>query len=831
LSETCGRVLAAAKQGDLGELLALIQQGFAVDAACNTDGETALHAAAEHGHVGVVKTLVKQGANVDATTKSGDTPLKLAASKGHVEVATALLGAHASVDAANANGGRPLHVAVRAECVPMMELLLDAGADVDARTNMGYAPLHLATLMQATQPVSVLLSRGAIVDLPCSKGHTALHYACGQGKTEMVQQLVQAGAAVNARSNTGATALQFASEAGHVEVVQQLVAAGAAVNSSNWRVTTALHTASAAGKLGVVVLLLGSGAHPTIKDANGALALHIAAQQGHAGVVASLLQAAPGLVNATEAKGFTPLNLASRKGSMEVLQLLLAAGADPGAAALDGATALHGAATFGHNLFLQQLVAALAAGQGSGGLDAEFMGLTPLACAVEGRKMGCVEVLLQAGADPERLYGAAAKVPDGPSMEGATLLHRAVAGRFQAAVPLLATPANMCRLWRGKTPLHLAVSSIEAIDWLRHVLVAAGEGDMDMGGSIYSIIKALVEAGSPAGLPDADGNTALALAAGSRDILLVELVMPAMVRNECKRYKQLLQVEEGRQQQQQQQQDAGAVRAGIVDGVYALLVATAAAKKAGPPAESYVEAADPAAADPADHPPPQAGDPPAPNEGGPALPPGGGVPSVSAAFGDFLASPKYVLKCLEVVLGELGQAEAASMFQLLLLRALGSGGAGAGSPFHWLVYEVLHSGGWPEVEEQMVYRWRAASRLRGLLGQALPQQAAAGGQAAADLRAQAMAVAATAKQQPVVQLLDHLAGLQVAVTLQEEMGQEQEGGQAADAEERMKGLLETLHRCWGAAQQQVLIQMQQEVKDAVMGGVMAWEQAGGRGRG
>jgi ankyrin repeat protein len=814
LSETSNQVLVAARTGDHDQLLALIQQGFAVDAACTSDGLTALHAAAQNGHLELVEALVGKGADVDASTNEGDTPLKLAASKGHVEVAQALLGAHASVNSAGAHDLTPLHAAVACGCVPMMELLLDAGANIDAGSNKGHAPLQQASLLGQPEAVAVLLARGAIVDLRTKDGYTALHYACAKESMEVVQQLVQAGAAVNAVGAYETTPLHYASSAGSPEVAQQLVQAGAAVNAGDDKGATTLHVASAGGHLGLVEVLLDSGADPAITDAGGCLPLHLAAEHGHAGVLARLLQAAPALVNAVTGKGCTPLILACPSGSMEMVEQLLAAGADPSVALPQGGTALHGAATFGHHLILQRLLEVLAAGQGgiSSSIDAEFYGMTPLHCAVNCGSSSCVEVLLEAGADPDKLFGQGP--PGAHKLAGATPLHRAVEQRFAAMVPLLATPANMCRLWRGKTPLHLAVSSADERDSIRELMIEMGLfADINVG-SMYTIIRALLDAGSPVGVPDADGDTVLALAAGSQLDPTVKLV-PAMVCAECRRYKQLLQVEEGRQQQQlqqqqgSQQQDAVAVRAGIVDGMYALLVAAAAG--VDPPASE-------GGASPSS---------------GPEDPPVSGV----AAAADPLAPPKHILACLEVVLGELGEAGAASVFQHLLLRAL-DGGVGAGSPFYLLVYGLLHSGGWPEVEEQMMRRWGAASRLRKLLGQPPleTQQAPGNVQVSDDSDAAAhdmtgfqagvvAAAAAAGRQQQLLVLLDHVAGLQMAETLEGEMGQVQEGVHAVEVEEGMWELLESLHRCWGAAQQQVLSQMQQEVADAVLSSVIAWEKA------
>jgi hypothetical protein len=180
---------------------------------------------------------------------------------------------------------------------------------------------------------------------------------------------------------------------------------------------------------------------------------------------------------------------------------------------------------------------------------------------------------------------------DGSQLKpGATPLHRAVGVGSSAAVELLATPGNMCRLWEGKTPLHLALEQTAPsceeceqdgeVEWI----YGRAEEEYFADNSLWCL-KALLKAGSPAGIANADGITALVLAARSRNCPLAETIValvPAMVRSECKRYKQVLEKEdEGGQQQQQpgkkrrrqqgqqqaQQQDAAAIKQGILKGV------------------------------------------------------------------------------------------------------------------------------------------------------------------------------------------------------------------------------------------------------------------------
>jgi hypothetical protein len=168
-----------------------------------------------------------------------------------------------------------------------------------------------------------------------------------------------------------------------------------------------------------------------------------------------------------------------------------------------------------------------------------------------------MRLLLAAGADASKVYGAEA---NGGSLAGATALHRAVGRQQEALVPLLTTQANMRHTWQGNTPLHLALAP----------------------GGLPGVVQALVAAGSPVGVADADGVTAMAIAAGSNNAVHRAL-LPAMVRRECERYKQLQHARAGHhqhlEQQQQQvveQQDPAAILTAVVDAVSALLGGSAA---------------------------------------------------------------------------------------------------------------------------------------------------------------------------------------------------------------------------------------------------------------
>jgi ankyrin repeat protein len=126
------RFHAAAQQGDVAAVAALLLAGARVDAA-NKQGETALHKAAREGHAPVVTALLQAGARVDAADKDGVTALHEAAANGHAPVVAALLQAGARVDVADEDGDTALQMAFSRGHAQSARLLLNAASDARAQ--------------------------------------------------------------------------------------------------------------------------------------------------------------------------------------------------------------------------------------------------------------------------------------------------------------------------------------------------------------------------------------------------------------------------------------------------------------------------------------------------------------------------------------------------------------------------------------------------------------------------------------------------------------------------------------------------------------------------
>jgi ankyrin repeat protein len=172
---------------------------------------------------------------------------------------------------------------------------------------------------------------------------TALQDAAYGGQTAVIKSQIAAGVEVDETDECGKTALMFAAVNGHLAAVQQLLKAGADVNhASRIDVSTALLYAAKRGHTEVVDALLAAGASPNAMSRDGQFPLTVACAEGHVEIVEKLIATGADINQPAqngdfdECAGFTPLIYATQVGSegplhsegTDIMQLLLAAGAD-----------------------------------------------------------------------------------------------------------------------------------------------------------------------------------------------------------------------------------------------------------------------------------------------------------------------------------------------------------------------------------------------------------------------------------------------------------------------------------------------------------------------
>ena len=468
-------LIEAVRSQDPDAVRVLLREQVDVNAP-QPDGATALHWAVHWESLELADLLIGAGADVNVSNDLGVTALVMACTSGNGALVGRLLVAGADPNATLASGETALMAAARAGSLEAVDALMDRGADVNAtETTRDQSALMWAVANRHPEVTRALLEHGA--DIHARSSTRTLVFSMGGSRSA---GSASGGISLEEVEQGGSTPLLFAARSGDLESARLLVAAGADVEDTTADGNTALVIAAHSGHGSLAAYLLDEGADANVAPL-GYTALHAAVVRGNLldrdvqnrdpGAGVSLVRAllAHGadpnarLLKGTPVRrwshdfafmapwvGATPLWLAAKFLEVDMMRVLVDAGADLRLAIRNGTTPLMAAAGLGYSW-----------GGGSAFIRnrRDFSSYNPVASAELGtqlpaaderRALEAVTVALELGAD-------VSAANDG----GDTALHAAASLGMNTVIELLTDRGGDVNAEnrRGQTAIALAVYS------------------------------------------------------------------------------------------------------------------------------------------------------------------------------------------------------------------------------------------------------------------------------------------------------------------------------------------------------------------------------------
>ncbi len=325
----------AVKSGRLELAEVLIAKGADIDAG-DVNGDSLLSWSLALRKNDVVEFLIHHGADLKATNRYGKTPLDIAIKEENLKLTKTLISGGADVNS------EYLIPAIQKNNMALVKLLISKGADVNVVSKNGSTPLNLAFFLKKKPIIYLLLEKGADVNANDKKGQTPLHIISTSSgsislQEELIEELISRGAKVNARTNQGETPYKLAATRGRRNIAGLLRSKGGL-----WKSPMDFELVEAVRNMDLekAKTLVFEGADVNVRDIETeflkgkrqdfvTMPLMIAVEAGDYEIAKFLIDKGAGINLIWIFRGKTMLCTAIGDRNKELVELLLARGADP----------------------------------------------------------------------------------------------------------------------------------------------------------------------------------------------------------------------------------------------------------------------------------------------------------------------------------------------------------------------------------------------------------------------------------------------------------------------------------------------------------------------
>lgn len=480
-------LMIAVSYKSLNAVRFLIDEGAKVNFAM-PDGTTALILAAENNATEIASLLLENGANIYAKNNEG-TAIDIARARNSFDVEKVLTGVNADVNAFDAEGRTPLMYAARDNNVDLIKEILHAGAKIDATDTKGQSALMLAITNGASDAVFALIDSGTNINVKDASGWTPLTYAVSYNMLDVMRYLVSNKADIDLAQSEGKTALMLATEKNDLETISYLIDAGAQIDIVDAKGCTAFLYAVLYDNNDIAKTLLNKSKDSVDKDSvDGFTPLMVAANNKNIEMVRMIVTAGAN-INKVDSYGRSAFTYAVAKNSMDVAEYLMENGADVTLVDVNDANAFMYASSNNNTDIMSYIL--------KKDVDVNFTdarGWTALMYAAEHNAFEAAQLLIDSGANLYKIGN------DGSALEIAG--NNSSASVYNYLIYAGADPSS--RNSEGQTPLMNAVK----------------END-------YETVALMIKGDARARISDTDarGYTALMLAAENNSVESAELLL------------------------------------------------------------------------------------------------------------------------------------------------------------------------------------------------------------------------------------------------------------------------------------------------------------------